>query len=446
MKKWITSPLPGIALAALVLFAAFTVMAVGKLHSGVRPLTFRTTDLLVDNTATVNGTFTATNGDVTIGGTGQVKVVGGFGVQISTVSGVLTLPRVLSFNGDPNATVTAVLGSVLMDTLTPAIWQNTDGVTAWVKLVNSASIPIPSLGWFGNGADGSPTFDGASVVLGMTPVANAYTMTRDLYLLSPTCNNGVTIKMNGFRVFVATDFLGPGAGTCTIGDKGNDAALNVAGTGGRGSVCAGGAGLVAGGLAGGAGKTIFSGGDAGLVSNSASCNQLAGDGGAGGGDPGIANGGPARVTTCTTFAVINGSISNITQALVGAGVGGTAACMSPGSGGSGGGRNNVGAGVSGGGGAGGGYAVFSARHVTNPTHVTLTAAGGNGAAASTCTGGNSSGGGGGGGGGYAVLVLGSGTSPTVTVAGGNGGAGCGATGTSGANGGAGKAITFLVGS
>src|SRR5262249_13670404 len=56
----------------------------------------------------------------------------------------------------------------------------------------------PDWGLFGNGSDGSPTFDGINPQCGITPVGMVYELTgapgRDLYLDSPTINAGVTIK------------------------------------------------------------------------------------------------------------------------------------------------------------------------------------------------------------------------------------------------------------
>jgi hypothetical protein len=98
---------------------------------------FTTDALTVTGNATVGGTFQAITGDVTIGGTGQVRVTGGGGVQVNTVSGTLTLPRLLSFNGNPNTVVTAVEGSLLMDTSTPGVWINTTGAAVWTQLATS---------------------------------------------------------------------------------------------------------------------------------------------------------------------------------------------------------------------------------------------------------------------------------------------------------------------
>ena len=56
-------------------------------------------------------------------------------------------------------------------------------------------------GIYGDGSDGSPTWDGSTVVLGITPSASSYTLTRDIYLGSSTINIGISIITNGFRIF-----------------------------------------------------------------------------------------------------------------------------------------------------------------------------------------------------------------------------------------------------
>src|SRR5665213_2584890 len=56
---------------------------------------------------------------------------------------------------------------------------------------------------YGDGSDGSPTFDGVTTILGMAPAGGTtYTLTRDFYFASPIINTGVSIITAGFRVFV----------------------------------------------------------------------------------------------------------------------------------------------------------------------------------------------------------------------------------------------------
>ena len=87
---------------------------------------------------------------------------------------------------------------------------------------------------FGDGSDGSQTFDGSSTItLGdgstLVPAANVYTLARDIYLATSTVNTGVTILGAGFRVFCN--------GTLTLSGT---ASINV--NGGAGAATTGGAG------------------------------------------------------------------------------------------------------------------------------------------------------------------------------------------------------------
>jgi hypothetical protein len=97
--------------------------------------TFHTTDLVVDNTATVGGTFDVTG---LIGVTNQPHFAAK-GIQINSFSGTLVQPFIRAFSGNPNGVVTGGKGSIVLDGLTPATWINTDGVTAW-SVIGSGTI------------------------------------------------------------------------------------------------------------------------------------------------------------------------------------------------------------------------------------------------------------------------------------------------------------------
>jgi len=62
----------------------------------------------------------------------------------------------------------------------------------------------------GDGSDGALVFDGSSVVLGITPSANAYTLTRDVFATSLTVNNGVTVNTGGAAIFCTGTFTNNG--------------------------------------------------------------------------------------------------------------------------------------------------------------------------------------------------------------------------------------------
>jgi hypothetical protein len=55
---------------------------------------------------------------------------------------------------------------------------------------------------YGTGMDGNHTLDGTTAVLGMTPTAGVYTMTRDLFFNNLTINTIVRLMPNGYRIFV----------------------------------------------------------------------------------------------------------------------------------------------------------------------------------------------------------------------------------------------------
>jgi hypothetical protein len=55
---------------------------------------------------------------------------------------------------------------------------------------------------YGTGDDGSVTFDGSSTVLGLAPSSSVYSLTRDIYCYNMTVNDNVSIRPNGYRIFV----------------------------------------------------------------------------------------------------------------------------------------------------------------------------------------------------------------------------------------------------
>ena len=42
--------------------------------------------------------------------------------------------RIIETDGNPNTVITAPKGSIAQDKTTPAVWQNTDGATAWAMV------------------------------------------------------------------------------------------------------------------------------------------------------------------------------------------------------------------------------------------------------------------------------------------------------------------------
>lgn len=287
---------------------------------------------------------------------------------------------------------------------------------------------------FGDGSDGSPTFDGTTTILGMAPSSGVYTMARDLFLASPTINSGVTIVTNGFRLFVSGTLTNNG----TIGWTGN--------TGGNGTTVGGAAGAALSsanspfnsgtvGVAGAAGAT-----GAGANGGSAAARSYGGAAGHGGSG---SSGGGGSGGTVTAPTANQGSIRSVPTALITALFNqGTWLGAQGGAGAGSGGGDSTNAG--GGGGSGGGIVVVAARFITGTG--TISANGGNGG---NGNGTGNTGGGGGGGGGLLIVVSSSvvnsgGTSAisgqTTTANGGTHGTSNGSGGAAITNGSAGTVI------
>lgn len=60
---------------------------------------------------------------------------------------------------------------------------------------------------YGTGNDGSVTMDGSTIVIGVTPSTNVYTMSRDTYFYNLTISSGVRLNPNGYRVFVKNQLI-----------------------------------------------------------------------------------------------------------------------------------------------------------------------------------------------------------------------------------------------
>jgi hypothetical protein len=298
---------------------------------------------------------------------------------------------------------------------------------------------------FGDGSDGTVTFDGTTTILGMVPSSSIYTMTRDIYCINMTVNTGVTIKPSGYRIF--------GTGTLTLsgtakierngnnGGNGGNGSFGVTGTGGTaGAALAD--GYLKGSAAGKAGASGSQSGGSGVVGSpgtagTSSSTTVVGAGAAGGAGTGAAGGGAAGAAGSSTSSVklING-INSVSLIDVSSG---TVTAISPsagsGSGGSGASAASVGANGGGGGGsasAGGIIAIYFATIIIGAS-ASITANGGIGGNGGTGNDG-SGGGGGGGNGGVIILFYSSLTnSGTISVTGGAGGTGgnSGATGTTG---------------
>ncbi len=283
-------------------------------------------------------------------------------------------------------------------------------------------------GLFGSGRDGSVVFDGAATILGLTPVANVYVLTRDIFVINCTIDVGVTVKAAGYRMF--------GTGTLTVnGSLTANGLTSTSITGGAGSP----SGFLAGGTDGANGSNgvgIATNQGAPWTTTSIANNGGANPNGAGGVGP-VAQRGGGGGGSSASAAGAGGDIT-VTSADKGGdsfyevlrGCPASATAVSERwRGGTGGGAS-----VNAGGGGGGGVLIIAFPTITGAGSISATGGGG-----ASGTGPPAVGGGGGGGGGWICLVYLTRSSVTVSVAGGSGGS----PASGGGNGGAGAAGTTI---
>jgi hypothetical protein len=275
------------------------------------------------------------------------------------------------------------------------------------------------LGFYGDGSDGSVTFDGTTVVLGITPVANVYTLLSDIFLSSATIDSGVTIRPNLYKIYCSGTIENNG----TIQMNGNDAVLNTAGA----SISNATGSVNTGTSAGGGGAGGINAGSNGIGSIA---NTIGGRGGAGGsGASAGGNGGTISALAANITKPRALPYTSLAFLSNGSGLNTVFVCGTGGGGGGGDGTNR-----GGGGGGGGSVVVISSRFITGTG--TISSNGGNGGDGAVA--GTNCGGGGGGGGGVILITSSSVSSgaiagQTITANGGNPGnpTGTGVIGSSG---------------
>jgi hypothetical protein len=304
-------------------------------------------------------------------------------------------------------------------------WQPYGG--DWI----TPSVVSGGLAAYGDGSDGSPTFDGSTTILGAAPVANVYTMTRDWYLASPTINNGVTIITNGYRLFASGTITGGGAAAGIVWN-GN---VSFNGSYGGGNQIGNGVGTIftQSGVAGyGGGQSNNANGSNG---GTPAVPSYGGSGGGGGNGSGGTLGAAGGVAVAPTAAYQSFHSLDAVRALLLFNNTGTSQLVAVVGGGGGAGGGGDTANPGGGGGGGGGQVVVVARAFAG-TGV-IQARGGAGISPSS----NNVGGGGGGGGGWVVVISGSVSGGAISgwAIDANGGAagaghGTGLTGIAGSNG------------
>lgn len=376
---------------------------------------------------------------------GQILTGAGGGSQVVNLISTDFAGKVLTAQGNaaqpswqwPTAGMTAD-GVVYASGVNSTFASTTAGVSGQVLTSNGpgnaptwqASASNIGLGVFGDGSDGSPTWDGSTVVLGITPSGNTYTLSRDIFLASSTINNGVSIICNAYRIFCNGTLTNNG----TIQWNGN-AGTNT-GTGGAALTNSSGS-ISTNALVGSTGGTGNTGaGGNGATATAVNFGSIGGNGG--GGSSGGGSAGPT-----TALSATDGSIRAYPMCLSRMTSGaGTSVGFAGGTGGGGGGGDATH--VGGGGGSGGGIVMVIALFFAGTGNIQ--ALGGNGGN------GNPSGtdcGGGGGGGGGVVIVLSRSVSSatisgqTISVAGGSPGTAVG-TGSNGLVGSAGQTIILAM--
>ncbi len=295
---------------------------------------------------------------------------------------------------------------------------------SWINYLDTASGPI-----WGDGSDGAQTLDGAATILGMAPVANVYTMTRDLCFTDLTINTGITLKSAGFRIY--------GTGTLTM--SGTAKITCNGANGGAGTGFGGGHSGILGAAAGGDGAAPDGAHGAGVaVTLTAAIGTAGGTGGTG-------DSGGGGSSTRTAPTPIQGSVHLLLALTTGMLSGASGITVLQGGAGGGSGGGDVGAGLDGGyGGGGGGVILIVFRSIALANTSQLEAKGGNGT--NGAGGGTGQGGGGGGGAGAIIFVyhvVVSGTTPVTVFTGGTHGNGAG-TGTNGTNGTDGSASNLYL--
>lgn len=311
------------------------------------------------------------------------------------------------------------------------------------------------LGEFGNGSDGTVTMDGTTTVAGVTlsnPGASGiYTATRSCFYANLTINAGITLKPDGWPIYVSGTLTNNGDINSNGGNAsgGSNGALAVTGTKllpvnfsvGNASTAAPQVFVTS--TAANGGASVGGAGSNGGAATNGTTGRGGGGGAGGNNNPftaqGVAGTSGPNVTVKTD---VSGDIR--VKALATTGKDYNASLFTLGTSGGGGGAGGAGTTGGGLGGAGGWVVIATLATAGSGTWRAIGGNGGIGTAGGAGIGG--AGGGGGGAGGLFVLITGGGTPPTITVTGGTGGAGGAGgsggagTGSNGADGGVGVAL------
>ena len=329
----------------------------------------------------IKGSGTANTGwNVITATTGPLNtVLQGRGIGVAPSFSSATYPQ--------TTTINQILYSSTTDTVTGLATGNNSTLVTDASGVPSWQLIVPAT--YGDGFDGSQTFDGTTVILGITPAANVYTLLRDIYLASSTIDNGVSIITNGYRIFCNGVLTNNGTiqwnGPSGVADASGTALFNTistfnnSGLGTNSPSTAGGVGNV------GAGQTATNG-------------AVPGYGGRGGsGGAGSAGGGNAGLITSPTAA--QGGLRVLPYAILGKFISGAGTFFNTQGGTGGGGGSGDGVNKGGGGGGGGGVVIIASFLFAGTG--AIQARGGNGGTPPV---GTNCGGGGAGGGGLVIVI------------------------------------------
>ena len=113
--------------------------------------------------------------------------------------------------------------------VTNYIWMRSDGTLVFKNGASTLALNAGYSTFFNVGADGAVAFDGTTTVLGLTPAAGVYTLTRDIFPSTMTIAAGVVIFCANWRIFANQSIIGAGSGLCRIHNDGNAAPAAVTG-------------------------------------------------------------------------------------------------------------------------------------------------------------------------------------------------------------------------
>jgi len=243
-------------------------------------------------------------------------------------------------------------------------------------------------GWYGDGSDGTGLFDGTTTVQGIAPIGNVYTLTRDLVLSSALVSSGVTVKLQGFKLFALTGIANVG----TISSNGN-AGVTAASNAGGAPGAASNAGSTGQGTAGGAGAAGNAVGTGGTVSAAGFPNAAAnaGQGGNGGQSGANAGGSGGAITALVATKGTGRTLMALTSGMT---FGSAGVNVYIGGSGGGGGAGSGAADGGGGGGGGAGVSIVASPLIVNTGSIIATGGVGGGGLVATNSGGGAGGGGG----------------------------------------------------